>query len=53
MSLKKSQMFMKKVISTEYVVLANTVFYKNFIFDDKYIILATLSFTPTEAKVLL
>ena len=53
MSLKKSQMFTKTVISTEYVVLANTVFYENFIFTDKYVILATLSFTATEAKVLL
>ena len=53
MSLKKSQMFMKMVISAKYVVLANTVFYEMFIFANKYVILTASSFTPTQAKVLL
>ena len=47
MSLKITQMFTKTVIFVEYFVLASTVFHENFVFTDKYIILAILSVTPT------
>ena len=33
----------------EYFVLANMVLYKMFVFADKYVILATSNFTPTQA----
>ena len=53
MSLKKRQMFTKTVISTEYVILASTVFYEKFVFANKYVILAPSSVTPSEPKVFL
>ena len=46
-------MFTKTVISTEYVILASTVFYEKFVFADKYVILARSSATPSEAKVVI
>ena len=46
-------MFMKTVISAEYVILASTFFYKKFVFTDKYVIIACLSATPSEAKVVI
>ena len=51
MSLKKRQMFTKTVISAEYVILANTVFYEKFVFADKYVILTASHVTPSEGKV--
>ena len=46
MSLKITQKFTKTVIFAEYFVLASTVFHKNFIFADKYVILAASNVTP-------
>ena len=53
MSLKKTQMFTKTVIFAEYFVLANMVLYKMFVFTDKYVMLATSNFTPTQALIVI